>query len=219
VLGEEEGRRVLMRHAPQAGFSLIELMVGITIMALLIMIGLPNMAIWLNNTQIRTTGETMLAGLTLARTEAVKRNQIVRFQMVSDLTSGCSVASNGKSWVVSLDDPTSACDTAPSDAVAPRIIQSRSGSEGTERTTVAGIVAGTTVPATTVFFNGLGRLTSPGGATDLTQIDITNPVGGTCENSAGTGGPMRCLRINISLAGAPRMCDPVVTDATDPRRC
>jgi type IV fimbrial biogenesis protein FimT len=201
-----------MRRAPQSGFSLIELMVGITIMALLIMIGLPNMAIWLNNTQIRTTGETLLAGLTLARTEAVKRNQVVRFQMVDNLTSGCVISTGGKSWVVSLDDPTGACDAAPSD-LAPRIIQSRSGDEGTPRTLLAGDAAGI------LHFNGLGRPTNPGGATNLTQIDITNPVGGTCENSAGTGGPMRCLRINISLAGAPRMCDPVVTDATDPRRC
>lgn len=199
-----------MRRVPQAGFSLIELMVGITIMALLIMIGLPNMAIWLNNTQIRTTGETMLAGLTLARTEAVKRNQVVRFQMVDNLTSGCVIATGGKSWVVSLDDPTGACDAAPSD-VAPRIIQSRSGDEGTPRTTVAG------TPAGTVHYNGLGRLTSPGGAANLTQISISNPAGGSCEHV--DGGPMRCLRINISIGGEAKMCDPAVTDATDPRIC
>jgi type IV fimbrial biogenesis protein FimT len=186
-------------------------MIGLVIMALLMMIGLPNMSIWLNNTQIRTTGETLLAGLQLARTEAVKRNQIVRFQMVSDLTSGCAIAAAGKSWVVSLDDPTGACDAAPSDAAAPRIIQTRSGSEGTERATVAG------TPAATVHFNGLGRLTSPGGAANMSQILITNPVGGTCEHV--DGGSMRCLRIDISIGGEAKMCDPAVTDVTDPRIC
>lgn len=200
----------MLRRA-HLGMSLIELMIGITIMALLLMIGLPNMSIWLNNTQIRTSGETLLAGLQFARTEAVKRNQIVRFQMVNDLAAGCAIVASGKSWVVSLDDPTGACNAAPSDTVAPRVLQTRSGSEGTERTTVAA------TPAATAFFNGLGRLTSPGGAINMTQVLITNPVGGTCEHV--DGGPMRCLRINISVGGEAKMCDPAVTDATDPRIC
>ena len=200
-----------MPRATQSGLSLIEVLIGLTIMALLMMIGLPNMATWLNNSQIRTAGETMLAGLTLARVEAVRRNQVVRFQMVSDLTSGCVISTGGKSWVVSLDDPTGACDTAPSDTVAPRIIQVRSGSEGTPRAVVTASTAGT------VYFNGLGRVTSPGGAANITQLDISNPTGGTCEYV--DGGPMRCLRIKISIGGEAKMCDPAVTDPTDPRIC
>lgn len=201
-----------MRRA-QSGMTMIELMIGLTIMGLLMMIGLPNMTIWLNNSQIRTAGETMLTGLTLARTEAVKRNQVVRFQLVNNLTSGCAIATSGTSWVVSLDDPTGACDTAPSETAAPRIIQSRSGSEGTSRTVTAA------TPAGSVFFNGLGRVTSPGGAANISRIDISNPVGGACENPDGTGGPMRCLRINISIGGEAKMCDPAVSDVTDPRIC
>jgi type IV fimbrial biogenesis protein FimT len=208
---------MLSTRRPQSGMSLIELMIGITIMALLIMIGLPNMAVWLNNSQIRTTGETMLAGLSLARTEAVKRNQIVRFQLVSDLTSACVISTGGKSWVVSLDSPAGACDAAPGEPAAgdppPRILQSQSGNEGTPRTVV---VSG---PAATAHFNGLGRLTSPGGAANMTLINISNPTGGACENPDGTGGPMRCLRINISVGGEAKMCDPAVTNVTDPRIC
>ena len=191
--------------------SLIELMIGLAIMALLIMIGLPNMSTWLSNAQIRTAGETMLAGLTLARTEAVRRNQIVRFQMVDNLTSGCAISISGADWVVSLDDPTGACDAAPSDVAVPRVVQKRSGSEGTTRAVLAATTAGT------VHFNGLGRVTSPGGAANMTQLAISNPSGGTCEHV--DGGNMRCLRINISVGGEARMCDPAVADATDPRIC
>jgi len=191
--------------------SLIELMIGLAIMALLIMIGLPNMATWLSNAQIRTAGETMLAGLTLARTEAVRRNQIVRFQMVDNLTSGCAISISGADWVVSMDDPTGACDAAPSDVAVPRVVQKRSGSEGTTRAVLAATTAGT------VHFNGLGRVTSPGGAANMTQLAISNPSGGTCEHV--DGGNMRCLRINISVGGEARMCDPAVTDASDPRKC
>jgi type IV fimbrial biogenesis protein FimT len=207
---------VLKIQRAQSGMTMIELMIGLTIMGLLIMIGLPNMTIWLNNSQIRTAGETLLNGLTLARTEAVKRNQMVRFQMVDNLTSGCAISTSGTSWVVSQDDPTAACDTAPSDSAVPRIIQSRSGSEGTTRVVVAA------TPAGTVFFNGLGRVSSPGGAANIARINISNPAGGACENPDGSGGPMRCLRIDISIGGEAKMCDPAVnpvTSPTDPRIC
>jgi len=202
---------MLDARRPESGMSIIELMIGLAIMALLIMIGLPNMSTWLNNTQIRTAGETVLAGLTLARTEAVRRNQIVRFQLVDNLTSACAITTSGPDWVVSLDDPTGACDAAPSDTVAPRIVQTRSGSEGTSSAVLAAATAGV------VHFNGLGRVTSPGGAANMTQVAISNPTGGTCEHV--DGGAMRCLRINISIGGEARMCDPAVTDATDPRIC
>jgi type IV fimbrial biogenesis protein FimT len=191
--------------------SLIEMLIGLVILGVLMAIGLPNMAIFLNNSQIRTAGETLLAGLTLARVEAVRRNQIVRFQLVSDLTSGCALTQSGTSWVVSQDDPTGLCDQAPSEAAAPRTIQARSGSEGTPRAVVAAATSGT------VYFNGLGRVTSPGGALNMTQVAISNPTGGTCEHV--DGGNMRCLRITISIGGEARMCDPAVVDVTDPRIC
>ena len=202
---------MLSMHPAQSGMSLIEALIGLAIMGILIAIGLPSMATWLNNSQIRTAGETMLAGLTLARIEAVRRNQVVRFQLVSDLTSGCVIAASGTSWVVSQDDPTGLCDQAASDTVAPRIIQTRSGAEGTSRAVIAAATAGT------VHFNGLGRVTSPGGALNMTQLAISNPLGGTCEHV--DGGDMRCLRIDISIGGEAKMCDPAVTDASDPRRC
>lgn len=202
---------MLIARTTQSGVSLIELLIGLAIMGLLIMIGLPNMATWLQNSKIRTAGETMLAGLTLARTEAVRRNQIVRFQMVNNLTSACVISTSGTDWVVSLDDVTGACDAAPSEAAAPRVIQRRSGSEGTTSVVLAAATAGV------VHFNGLGRVTSPGGAANMTQVAISNPVGGTCEHV--DGGAMRCLRINISVGGEARMCDPAVTDASDPRIC
>ena len=67
-------------------------------------------------------------------------------------------------------------------------------------------------PATTVTFNGLGRVT---GATPITRIDVTNPSGGPCQPA----GRMRCLQITLSSGGQMRMCDPAVTDNTDPRFC
>lgn len=195
------------------GFSLIEMMIAVVIAALLLMIGLPNMNIWLNNTRVRTAGETLLAGLNLARTEAVRRNTTVRFQLVSDLTSACSLSTSGTSWVVSLADPAGACNADPSDVNAPQIIQKKSGAEGTSAVVL------TASGAATVHFNGLGRVTSPGGALNMTNIEITNPAAGACQHVDAVNGTMRCLRIRISTGGEVKMCDPAVVDATDPRIC
>lgn len=195
----------------QAGFTIIEMMIALTIMALLIFLALPNMSVWLNNTQIRTAGETLLAGINLARTEALRNNTVVRFQMTTSLDSTCALSTTGTNWVVSLANPAGACETAPSSTVAPQIIQKKSGSEGALRATV-------TADATTIHFSGLGRLASPGGAANITQINIANPAG-ECQHVDAANGTMRCLRITISTGGQVKMCDPAVTDATDPRIC
>jgi len=204
---------VLTSRRRRLGFSLIEMMIAVIIAALLLMIGLPNMNIWLNNTRVRTAGETVLTGLQLARVEAVRRNTTVRFQLVNDLTSACALSTSGTSWVVSLADPVGACDVAASDVNAPQIIQKKSGAEGT-----SGVVL-TASGAATVHFNGLGRVTSPGGVLNMTNIEITNPAVSACQHVDPVNGTMRCLRIRISTGGEVKMCDPAVTDATDPRIC
>lgn len=204
---------MLTRRRQRLGFSIIEMMIAIVIAALLLFIGLPNMAIWLNNTRMRTAGETLLTGLNLARTEAVRRNATVRFQLVSDLTSACALSTGGTSWVVSLADPAGACNADPSEVSAPQIIQKKSGAEGTSRVVL------TASGAATVHFNGLGRVASPGGVPNITNIEITNPAAGACQHVDAVNGTMRCLRIRISTGGEVKMCDPAVTDATDPRIC
>lgn len=192
-----------------AGFTLIELMITLAVLALLLTVGLPSLATWLQNTQIRTAAEGMQAGLQLARAEALRRNTSVRLQLVDSLAAGCALSDTGTSWVVSLADATGACGAPPSEAAAPQIIQKRSGAEGSPNAAISA------TGGTTVVFNGLGRVT---GAGAITQIDITNPGGGACKTPAGNE-PMRCLRIQVASGGQVRMCDPAVTAAADPRVC
>jgi type IV fimbrial biogenesis protein FimT len=210
LLDLEERRNVLMRRIQQ-GFTLIELMIGLAIFALVLMVALPSFTIFLQNAQIRNAAESTLSGLNLARTEAVRGNTLVRFQFVSDLTAGCVLSTTSLAWVVSLADPTGACNVAPGSGLAPQIIQARSGTEGT--TNVAVTVTG----GSTAVFNGLGRLQSAG----ITQIDISNTTG-TCEHLSPSG-KMRCLRIIVSSGGQARMCDPKVPvpvpPVIDPRAC
>lgn len=204
----------------QDGLTLIEVLIAITIISILLLLALPNMSVWLNNSQIRTTGETLLTGVTLARTEALRRNTVVRFQLTSSLDSGCALSTTAKNWVVSLGDPASLCHMAPApldDANPPtaadaKIIQKKSSDEGSQ------LAAVTATGSSTLYFNGLGRLTSPLGAPNITVIDVSNPVG-TCQHVDAANGTMRCLRITISPGGQVKMCDPAVIDNTDPRFC
>ncbi len=196
------------RPSLQCGFTLIELLITVAVLGIVLMIALPNMGTWIQNTQIRTSAEAMQNGLMLARAEALKRNTTVRFQLVSDLSSTCTYSDTGRNWVVSLNDASGACDAGASDTTAPFIIQKRSGMEGSPNAEVSA------TGGSTVLFSGLGRAM----AGSLTEINVRNTVNGACKTPAGNE-PMRCLRVTVSPGGGVRMCDPAVNEATDPRMC
>jgi type IV fimbrial biogenesis protein FimT len=216
------------------GFSLIELLVGITIMGILLVMGVPSFKNWIQNAQIRTATEAIQNGLEMARAEAVRRNALVRFQLTTTLDNSCALTTASGNWIVSRDDPTGKCAGAKLDDSgynsypfsdtahnpAPAIIQLRQSSEGSANAVVAskevtplGVTASSPVYNGSITFNGMGRFStnpasvSPG---NNVQIDITNPtVGGACMTTGGGGGPMRCLRIVISSGGLIRSCNPL----------
>jgi len=190
----------------QRGFSLIELMIGLAIIALLLVMAVPSFGRFLQNTQIRNGGESVLQGLNLARAEALRRNAAVRFQFVSDLTAGCTLVTNSLNWVVSTLTAAGKCDETPG-ATATEIVQKQSARDGTPNVLLAADV-------NTVTFNGMGRVL---GAAATINLSSTS---GTCEHTDPATGTMRCLRILVSLGGQIRLCDPKLNPAgTDPRRC
>lgn len=191
-----------MRDPSARGMTLIELMIGVAILAFLLMLAGPGFARWLQSSQIRTATEALQNGLHLARGEAVRRNQSVRFQLTTTLDNGCALSATARNWVVSMDDPTGKCATGPNDTLDPRILQMRPAGDGSPNAAI-------TADAASVTFNGLGR------ATAARTIDISNPSGGTCAEATG---PMRCLRILVTPAGQVRMCDPA-RPTTDPQSC
>lgn len=74
-----------------AGVTLIELMIGIAILGMVLTMGLPSYARWMQSSQIRTAAESVQSGLQLARTEAVRRNAPVNFTL------------NGNNWTVTAN--------------------------------------------------------------------------------------------------------------------
>ena len=184
----------------------MELIVGMAILGILMSLGIPAFSDWMRNARVRTTAESVLNGLQLARAEAVRRNTTVGLYLVTT-ASPCALSPAGPNWIVSVDSPVGKCDVAPSDTAAPFIIQLRGGTEsgGATTTVAAGQAA--------VVFNGLGRPTPlPAGTI---AINFTDAAGAACKES---GGPVRCLRAEISVGGQIRMCDPALP-AGDAQGC
>jgi type IV fimbrial biogenesis protein FimT len=62
----------------QRGLTLIELMVGLTIGALLLMMGVPFFGDYVRNARLRESGNALLSEALYAQSEAIKRNSPVR---------------------------------------------------------------------------------------------------------------------------------------------
>jgi len=197
-----------MRATYQTGLSIIELMIGVVILGFTLMTAVPSFSDWMRDAQIRSTAESVHSGLQFARTEAVKRNAAVRFQLTDTLTSACALSTAGTNWLVNLSSsttPAGQCNVAPSDTVTPFVLQSSPAGSNGSRVAV-------TASQAVVSFNGLGQQTaSTTPATPVAQVTIdVAPTQGTCLADGGTA---RCLRVVVSPSGQSRVCDPHVTDA------
>ena len=138
----------MLRKYKHTGFSLIELLVSISILTILITIAVPSFQAWLQNSQIRTAAESIKSGLQRARAEAVTRNTNVEF-----------VLGDNFSWEVKLASGAS--------------IERRYGSEGSRNVTQTVTPADTT----TTTFNSLGGIQpNLDNSVTLTQVELDSQV-------------------------------------------
>lgn len=111
------------------GVSMIELIVALSILAIISTLALPSFTGMIQNARVRTAADGIQNGLQLARAEALRRNTLVRFVMGA-----------GAGWTVQLTDGT--------------VIQTRPAGEGGGSVQVT-----TTGGTSTVTYNGFGRVT------------------------------------------------------------
>ncbi len=86
------------KHAPnrslpdsQSGFTLIELIITVTIFGILLAIAIPNFADLVRNQRIKAAASDVYAALIFARSEAIKRNANVSVCQTSDWAGGWSI--------------------------------------------------------------------------------------------------------------------------------
>lgn len=78
------------RRRRQHGFTLVELLVTVTVVALGVMLAAPGASSMITNRKVQGAAQSILDGLNIARVEAVRRNAPVRFAMNAD----------GRGWTV-----------------------------------------------------------------------------------------------------------------------
>jgi len=99
-------RHKRIRSARAAGFTLLELMLVITIAAIILGIGVPNMRQFILNNRMTAAANDLLAAIYTARTEAVKRNtQVVMCFSTNPRAAVPNCDGDGtQGWIVFVDD-------------------------------------------------------------------------------------------------------------------
>jgi type IV fimbrial biogenesis protein FimT len=148
LLDQKQGRIMLMRRFVR-GFTLIEMLIGIAVLALLLGLAAPSFMVWIQNTQIRTAADALLNGLQVARTEAIRRNKTVQFSLGTQTE-----------WTVSVISPL-------------QQLQYRAQDEGSANAVVQTTPGG----SSTVTFDPLGGRTSNNDlSSPIDSIDVTSSV-------------------------------------------
>ena len=90
--------------AKSAGFTLLEIMIVVALVAVLIGISAPSIGEFIRNSRITGKANDLLAGLNVARTEAIKRHVPVTVCATNDAlatTPACDADADFSQWIVS----------------------------------------------------------------------------------------------------------------------
>ncbi|MGN8080386.1 pilus assembly FimT family protein [Variovorax sp. 22077] len=193
----------LSRRRATMGFTLIELMVTISVLAVMLGIAAPLLIDFVRNNKVRAVANTLQNGLRTAQTEAMRRNQQVVFILTNATPSGdtpVAAAINGKHWAAYTVVPDGSSESM---ALLDTGVIDDVGSE-----------VAITGPAV-LCFSSLGRLkynSAPG----ITGKSCELPSGGPAQiYGVALTGATRSLRVLVNVGGQVRMCDPSKTfDAT-----
>jgi type IV fimbrial biogenesis protein FimT len=185
---------VLKPHAQpllrQRGFSLVEVVVTIALLALLLGLAAPAFGTWTRNAQVRTVSDSLQTGLRFAQAEAVRRHRQVAFFRTEnrDCTNAITSSDNGNFWSIR---------TVP--LVAGEI------PETLQCGVLNDVAGGVTIAGPRVLcFNSAGRMAANANNVVGDQTCIAPALQRVYTVSA--PGAERILNVNVTLGGQVRMC-------------
>lgn len=88
-------RSLLLRAG---GFTAIELMIALGIMAVLAGLATPSFTLMIESWRVREATESLRSSLLMARSEAIKRGGQVAIQKLPNNTNGCTTATGNRDW-------------------------------------------------------------------------------------------------------------------------
>ncbi|MCX7276526.1 MAG: GspH/FimT family pseudopilin [Burkholderiales bacterium] len=191
------------------GFTLIELMVTLTVAALLLLAVMPSFSQWIANAKVRSVAEEIQNGLRQAQAEAIRRNRQTVFALTNATPAlAATPVANGKNWYVQTVVLTGSAETSA------EFVQ------GSNYATQAGVTV--TGPAAVCFGSLGGLVTLASTATGLSTACSSTATSYTLVSANAVAGnnAYRTLKVLLTPGGQVRMCDPTRTlSATVPDGC
>lgn len=200
------------RAAREHGFSLIELLIVISLIGLLLLIVAPSFGKMSADAKVRATAESLTNALRVAQGSAVARGRTSMFALTNATPAyNAAPATNGSNWFVSLLPLTGSDETASSLG----LIQSA------RLATQYGVAL--TGPAL-VCFNTLGQQTMETASATGLSTACTPPTDDssipTTSYTVSLASATRAFKVLVYLGGRIRMCDAAKTlSATNPDGC
>lgn len=197
----------MKRHPnPPHGFTLIEMLIVITIVGILMALGASSYQDWINNSRVRSAATSISQGIQLARATAIKNNTRASFDFTGTIAGTTTTAD----WAVCRNTVNANAGNRP--CLAADIVEQYAATGRASQV----LVTLTTGPSC-LEFNGLGRRSNTARCSSAdTKIDISFPAAGTCQTA---GGKIRCLQITSNGNGTTRMCDPALVKTSNPAGC
>lgn len=193
-----------------AGFSLLEMIVAMSVFAILVALTVPTMRIWSANSKVRSVADALQNGIRLAQAESLRRSRQVVFSLTNSATpqTGFTATGNGAYWAI-MTVPAMTDGTEAAEFVESGVLSAASGT-----VQIAG--------PPEICFNSVGRLVA-NAATGVPGGSCATPANGslpTVNYDITLASADHSLRVQVALGGQTHLCDPLQTlSPTNPYGC